>query len=405
MMGILDQLDKPEVWHEFLKNKKEGGHLCAAEEARLRAFIDLERYRPVVERIRAKEKFPCPNLLELNKQHSQKKRKVFVFDEGENTVLKLIAYLLGKYDHLFCGNLYSFRRNIGVKNAIADILRDRRLAEYYTYKADIHDYFNSADTERAVALMKSALSDDPALAEFLEGILREPYCLREGEPTVEKKGIMAGVPVSGFLANLYLNELDRLFEERGALYARYSDDIIVFADSAENIEEYEKEIKNTVTRAGLEINTRKELRTTPGQAWEFLGYCVHGRTVDIGRASLDKIKAKFRRKARALAKWKSRKGVSAERAVRAFIKFINRKLYDNPVHNEITWCRWYFPTVTTAESLRVLDEYAVQCIRYIATGKHAKTNYRLRYQTIKSYGYQNPVHSFYEYKKRAKGNL
>lgn len=400
-MGILDNIDKRETWEEFLQYKTDGGHLSKREEGELRAFIQSEGYKSVAAAIRAKKAFPYPVLYQINKTSAKKKRKVFVFGTEENYVLKLIAYLLGKYDYLFSRNLYSFRRDISVKRALDDILK-RRVEGLYSYKTDVHDYFNSADTNTAVALLKDALKDDGELACFIEGILRQPLCLSEGRLISQKKGIMAGVPVSGFLANLYLSGLDELFEKEGAIYARYSDDIIVFAETPERIAHYERVINDFISARGLELNPTKQFKTLPGQAWEFLGFSVEGRTVDISSVSLQKIKAKIKRKSRALARWKVRKGASDERAIKAFIKFLNRKFYDNPFRNEITWTRWYFPTITTAHSLKKIDEYAVQCIRYIATGRHSKSNYKLRYSTIKSFGYINLVNSFYKFKKNRK---
>ena len=107
------------------------------------------------------------------------------------------------------------------------------------------------------------------------------------------------------------------------------------------------------------------------------------------------MKDKMRRKARKLLRWKTRKNASNERAIRAYIKNFNKKLFDNPKNNEITWCRWYFPVITTDNSLHILDEYMIENIRYIATGKHTKANYNLRYETIKEYGFKSLVHSYY----------
>ena len=42
---------------------------------------------------------------------------------------------------------------------------------------------------------------------------------------------MAGVPLASFFANVYLGELDRIFEKKGIPYLRYSDDIIIFCHS------------------------------------------------------------------------------------------------------------------------------------------------------------------------------
>ena len=42
---------------------------------------------------------------------------------------------------------------------------------------------------------------------------------------------MAGTPISTFLANLHLAHMDHYFADAGILYARYSDDIILFDDN------------------------------------------------------------------------------------------------------------------------------------------------------------------------------
>lgn len=398
-MSILEELNNEGQWRRFFEHKKEGGHLSAFLEKRFLDFIDNKKYLPVVDAIQRGESLPLPSLTELNKKHSGKKRTVFVFPEAENMVLKLLAFLLNKYDNIFPDNLYSFRRDRCVKVAIQDILRSISFSKHYTYKVDIHDYFNSVDTEEILRLLDEHLAQDADALSFIKSILTEPYCLRDGEAVLAKKGIMAGVPISGFLANLYLKELDEWFASRGITYARYSDDIIVFASSEEEIRLYESRIKAFLCQRRLEINPKKEVRTAPGEPWEFLGFSIKQTGVDISTISLEKIKDKMRRKARALVRWKKRKGAEAERAMRAFIRHFNAKFYDNPTQNDITWCRWYFPTITTDESLRQIDEYMLSCIRYIATGRHTKANFNLRYEEIKALGYRSLVHSFYQYKK------
>lgn len=109
------------------------------------------------------------------------------------------------------------------------------------------------------------------------------------------------------------------------------------------------------------------------------------------------MKDKLRRKARSLYRWKIRKGADNERTVRAYIRFLDRKYFDNHVRGEITWCRWYFPVITTDEKLKILDRYAISQIRYLYTGKHGKKNYGLRYETIKQMGFQSLVNRFYKF--------
>ncbi|MBQ7353554.1 MAG: hypothetical protein IJW54_06110 [Clostridia bacterium] len=41
----------------------------------------------------------------------------------------------------------------------------------------------------------------------------------------------------------------------------------------------------------------------------------------------------------------------------------------------------------------------VESLRYVATGKHTKANYNLRYSELKDLGYLSLVNLFYKYKK------
>lgn len=118
--------------------------------------------------------------------------------------------------------------------------------------------------------------------------------------------------------------------------------------------------------------------------------------------ALQKIKGKLKRKARAIYRWKVRNHKLDEFAIRAYIKYFNRKFFDNPHKNEITWCKWYFPIINTGKSLHVIDQYTQDCIRYIVTGKYTKSNYNLRYAKMKELGYCSLVNTYYKYQKRNK---
>ncbi len=398
-MGILDMLNKKEYWEEFYNYKTSGGHMSKSEIENLRKFIDEEGYSSLASSLLKGEGFCLPTVSEINKKSAKKKRTVFMFPPAENYVLKFIACFLFKYDNYFSDNLYSFRRNISVKHAVRKLTKYPAVGSMYSYKLDISDYFNSVDTSLILPLLNKVLWDDKPLCDFLTSLLTEPKALKNGVETEAKKGIMAGVPISGFLANLYLSEMDEYFASQNLLYARYSDDIIIFAQTQEEIIQYEEILKSFLNKYNLSVNDKKEFRTLPNQRWEFLGFSFEDGEVDVSSVSLQKLKAKMRRQSRSLIRWKTRANAIDERAIRAFFRHFNKKFYNNPIHNEVTWCRWYFPIINTDKSLREIDNYMCESARYIATGKHTKANYNLRYETLKSYGYKSLVNSYYKYKK------
>jgi hypothetical protein len=142
-MTMLDKLRDPGTWNDFYEYKT---HLaCPKAFARqLRAFTDTEGYLPVCEAIARGEGFPLPRRSVISKLSSQKKRTVYTYPDAENTVLKLLTYLLlRKYDGLFSDGLYSFRPGRSAKDAIRRLIKVPGIGSMWSYKVDIHDYFNS----------------------------------------------------------------------------------------------------------------------------------------------------------------------------------------------------------------------------------------------------------------------
>ena len=394
-MSLLDLLSEKEVWERFYEYKT--SLACPkAFAGELRTFIDEGGYLPVTEAIDRGDRFPLPRKSVLNKLDSRKRRVVYVYPWAESAVLKLLSWLLlRRYDGIFSPNLYSFRPGRTAKDAVRRLSRAEGLGEMWSYKADISNYFNSIPIPKLTPLLAQVLGEDPRLLRFLSALLEEPEVLEKGKPVPEEKGIMAGTPLSAFYANLYLGELDRHFEERGVLYARYSDDIILFAGSEEEREAHAAFLRDFLADRGLRLNPEKESFTPPGEGWTFLGFQYRDGTIDIAPATLLKLKQKMRRKARALRRWAQRGDHTGEQAAKAFLRVFDRKLLESPGDNELSWSRWFFPLITTSESLRAIDRYAQDCLRFLVSGTRTKGRYNVRYGDLKALGYRSLVHEYY----------
>ena len=108
------------------------------------------------------------------------------------------------------------------------------------------------------------------------------------------------------------------------------------------------------------------------------------------------------RKMRALQRWQHRKQLDGSKAARAFIKAFNRKMFENSAGSELTWAYWYFPVITTADSLHEIDLYAQECIRFLISGTRTKARYSVRYEDMKQLGYRSLVHEYYAYNGEAR---
>ena len=397
--SLLDLLSDRKTWEAFYKYKD--SLISAGKDLKeLSALIREKKYEAAAAVFTPGADFPLPKKAVISKLSSEKKRTVFIYPEPENTVLKLLTWLLlRKYNSLFPENLYSFRPGRTAKDAVRKLLRTRGLSSMYAYKADIHDYFNSIPVGLLLPKLQDAFSDDPRLLSFLSELLLEPRVLEKGKELRVQKGIMAGTPQSSFYANLFLSDLDRSFEARGILYARYSDDIIVFGKTEEEVRGYASEIRSFFSASGLTVNPDKEFHYLPHQAFTFLGFQISGKTVDIAPATVKKLKAKMRRKRDALARWQKRSASDPERAASAFIRVFNRKLLESPEGHELSWANWFFSVINTTESLHEIDLYAQDCIRYLLSGSHTKKRFRVSYEDLKALGYRSLVHAYYSVKE------
>ena len=398
-MSLLDLLSDENVWLRFYEYKTSLISRSSFQKELL-SFIKNKGYLPVCKMIKNNEPFPLPSRAVINKNNGKKKRVVYTYPYDENMVLKLLTHLiLRKYDYLFCDGLYSFRPSRCAKDAVKKFIRDKSLRNSYFYKADISNYFNSVPVPRLTAMLRSVMSDDNELCGFLCALLEEKHVKDKGNIIGDNKGIMAGTPLSAFYANLYLMSLDKWFSKRNIRYARYSDDIIVFSQDESSVKEYAAHISEFLNGYGLEINHEKECFGNSADGWTFLGFsCKDGKT-DISPVTVKKIKAKMRRKTRSLRRWQLRNGLDGEKSAAAFIRICNKKLLESPDDNELSWSCWFFSVINTAESLKIIDRYAQDCIRYLISGKHTKSRFNVRYEDMKLLGYKSLVHEYYSFSK------
>ena len=401
MEGILGQLENQAVWEEFLAHRLMKGRFNWPLFEDADAFVGEERYLPAARAILRGEGPGVPERKNINKMGTGKKRIVYSFPPDETRVLKLISYLLYRYDSCFAPNCYSFRRGLKAGDAIFSLRKALRGRKMWAYKTDIHDYFNSIPIPRLLPILKGVMSDDPALYSFFERMLSDDRATVDGEVVRGRRGVMAGTPTAPFLADVYLMEVDRHFADAGVVYARYSDDIILFAPDRDTLELHKAVLLDYLSEYGLEINPAKEKIYSPDEPFEFLGFKCLGDSVDLSDAAKRKMKGRIRRAARSVARWRHRKGLDATRAMKGLIRTFNNKFFEDDDPEALTWSRWYFPVINSTDGLKEIDACLQQYIRFLSTERHTKVNYRVRYADLKALGYRSLVHEYYRYRERS----
>lgn len=423
---ILEEAGREDSWLSFLNYKLEKQHLSDKEESQIRDFIARKAYLPLCDAWR-RGAYPStlPVKRTVNKAGTRKKRVVYSFLGDEGIFLKYIAFSLYRFNDIFSKNCYSFRRGYGVRDAIHYLRKNPCIKHQYCLKIDVSNYFNSIDVDILIQKLDFLKNRDPDLYQLFVRILREKR-VQENENIIEDcHGAMAGTPISPFFANVYLSEVDYFFEEMGVSYFRYSDDILLFADDKEQLQHSSDILYEKLYRLHLCVNPEKVAVSAPGEPFEFLGFRYLNGEIDLSENTIQKMKGKIKRKSEALRRWQRKKGLGGDKAAIGFIRAMNHKFYGSGYENtlndnsagghspaydsaeseamdEFTWNRWFFPILTVDTGLKELDAYFQQYIRYTVTGRHYKGNYRISYETLKSWGYRSLVHEYYKSKEAAK---
>lgn len=397
MESIITQLTRQEAWEEFLAYRLMKGRFNWHEFDEADAFVEKKDYLPLATIIAEGGSLGIPKKKIVNKMGTGKKRVVYSFASEEMMLLKLITFLLYRYDEQFSPNCYAFRRGLKAHDAIFNINNAIRGRQMWAYKLDIHDYFNSIDITILLPMLKEILADDPLLYQFFEKLLTQNFANYNGQVVKEQHGVMAGIPTAPFLADVYLNEVDHYYYNKGIIYARYSDDIIMFAPDFETLEQYKNQMAQFLAQYHLQVNPDKEKIYSPDEAYEFLGFKCHGIDIDIAEATKKKMKGKIRRHTRRLLRWKNKKGIATDSVKKALINHFNRKFFESDDPETLTWSRWFFPVINRTEGLKEIDHYLQENIRFLGTGKHNKANYKTSYAKLKEMGYRSLVNEYYKF--------
>lgn len=341
-----------------------------------------------------------PERVRISKLGTDKKRVIYVYPIEDRLMLKAVHYCLARTDVGLSPNCMAFRPGFSIHGAFRSIVQRHR-SDHTCIRIDIKNYFNSIPVDRMACILEESIPYEPGLIASVNRMLCGKEVIENGRRIRDDgKGVMAGMPLSPFLANLYLTPFDRKAQTWAPVYARYSDDMIFFC-APEEAKSLWLKIEEELFACGLEMNEEKSAIIPPGRAWEFLGLsCGNGR-VGLSSGSIRKMKGKISRAARKLYRWKIRKDASTERAARAMIRKFQFKFYGTGSEDdERTWSRWYFPLITDAADLREIDAYMQEMIRYLESGRHTKKNYRtLPYRKMKEWGYIPLTAAYYRNEK------
>jgi len=191
------------------------------------------------------------------------------------TAAKIVLEPIFEADFRDCS--FGFRPKRSAHQALDRIKREVMRGHRWVIDADIRGFFDALDPKILEQLVCERISDRRVL-KLLRGWLRAGVL--EGETLRRPEvGSPQGSPISPLLANVYLNALDRAWEDRhGSLgvLVRYCDDLVILCRTKAQAEAALKELRALLAALRLELadaKTRLVCLDNDGEgSFDFLGF-------------------------------------------------------------------------------------------------------------------------------------
>lgn len=342
-------------------------------------------------------KFSIPQKVQIAKTGSTKKRIVYKYPETERYLLSILYRAMSiVFADKVSEKCFSYKRGICTLDALNSILGIKGM---YGVKVDIHAYFNSVSREYLHRCITELFDTSKGIGKTIAAVYMNDKAVIDGAVQEEYKALIPGTAIGSFFANYCLHDIDTHFESLGIPYARYSDDIILFDKTEEKVKEHIAWLLNALEPKGLTINEDKFKYFKPTETVDFLGLCFGAdiEGVDISKHSKDKVKRVFKRWCRKARKRIEMDNVPFETAATHVLSRFNSRLYKTYVNDttKFGWAYYVFRYITDTKSLKELDTYCMDTLRYLKTGRYAKSNkYALSADDFRRLGYVSFVEMY-----------
>lgn len=318
-----------------------------------------------------------PEKVLLAKSETTKKRTVYMYKPIDRFLLGVLYRALSVLvQNALAPNCFSYQRKTTTATAISYIKNVKQGVPMYGVKLDISAYFNSVSKPYLTDTLIGLFGNDTPLFKTMEKLFLDDTITYKGRTFEEYKSLIPGCALGSFFANYCLKDMDWVFHNKGMVYARYSDDIIIFDHSKDALEDSLEYIKGQLFERGLTINEKKYVHFSPEDPVEYLGLKLTPNGVDISDHSKKKLKANFKRWCKAARKEIEMDGKDFNYVARRLVKRWNWKIFKSYVEDpqKFGWGYYAFRYLTTTESLTEMDFYIRDRLRALKTGKNNKAN-------------------------------
>ena len=222
-------------------------------------------------------------------------RKLGIPTVKDRVVQQAILRVVQRYwDHTFSEASFGFRPNRSAHQAVKQAQKYVSSGQQWVVDIDLEKFFDRVNHDVLMALVAKRIKDK-RLLKLIRAFLNAGV-MEDGVIIEEEEGTPQGGPLSPWLSNVMLDELDKELEKRQLKFVRYADDCNIYVSSERaGIRVMEGITAFLGKKLRLKVNEEKSAVARP---WErkFLGFTFTRieLKVRIAPKSLDRAKDKLR---------------------------------------------------------------------------------------------------------------
>lgn len=182
----------------------------------------------------------------------------------------LLDELYWPLEDVFLDCSYAYRPGRGIQMAVKHLYSYYRFGQAWVVKADIEKFFDNLCWPLLLADLEK-LQLEPILRQLIEQQLGSGIVVK-GQCLYPNQGVLQGAILSGALANLYLNQFDRLCLSHGFNLVRFGDDFVIACADSIQANRCLEQISAWLGSLYLKLQPEKTQVFAPDEEFVFLGY-------------------------------------------------------------------------------------------------------------------------------------
>lgn len=197
------------------------------------------------------------------------------------------------FESRFHNNSFGFRNGRNCHQAVERLFEYAKQGYRYVVDVDIKGFFDNIPHNLIMESISARISDGNILKlinKFLNSGVME-----EGIITPTTRGTPQGGVISPLCSNIVLDHLDWFMEKQGLIFVRYADDFVILCKTKPEAERALVLVRAFLNEMGLEDSPEKTKIRHFSEGFDFLGFTIKSRSVQMRDKSMEKFKNSIRK--------------------------------------------------------------------------------------------------------------